>query len=133
MTKRIITGAVASLAMAFSFGTASAAETAPSQIPYQVAADLFDDNVQFIDVRPTHISEAGQIEGAASLPLRTEFTREALAMLASVEHPIVFYCNDGIVSYSKEAAKLAKEWGYKNVYVIDGGFPHWNQASLPIE
>ena len=126
--------ALAAFLVGSTMATATAGPTKKVKFAsYDAAAELFYDGAQFIDVRAAHIAERGQVEGAENLPFNVEFTREALAMLAKPGQTVVFYCNDDIVAPSIEAARQAKDWGYEQVYVLRGGFRHWDQASLPME
>ncbi len=80
------------------------------------------------DVREPGEYNAGHISGATLLPRRDIEFR--IADLAPVRDTPIFVAGD-----SDERAKLAattiQRIGYKNVYVLEGGFPAWTKAGCP--
>jgi len=97
------------------------------------AIDLFDDGAQFIDVRDEETSDQGQVRDAMNLPFASDYTEEALANLAQTDQTLVFYSGHRSLTDCIKAARLARTWGYKKVYVMQGGYRSWDQASLPTD
>jgi rhodanese-related sulfurtransferase len=49
-------------------------------------------------------------------------------------YALVFYCNGyPDCPRSLNGAKIAMEWGYKNVHLLKGGLPEWVSKGYPIE
>ena len=125
--------AAATLSFCLAAPTALAETFEPRVISFTEAVDLFDEDAQFIDVRPEYLANNGSVEGANNLPLDSSFSQAALAHLAKTDQPVVFFCDYQSRKFSVDAAILAANWGYKEVYVISGGYPAWEQANLPFE
>lgn len=94
---------------------------------------LFDQGVQFVDVRTHADWEAGRVPGAKHIELKTEFTEKALAKVAAKDKEIVFYCNGETCLRSSEACTQAVAWGFRRVYYFRDGFPAWKIAGYPVE
>jgi rhodanese-related sulfurtransferase len=86
-------------------------------------------DVVVLDVRPEPEFQAGHIAGARSTPV---------AVLPSVaaelprRREIVAYCRGPYCVYADDAVRLLRERGLK-ARRLDGGFPEWRRAGLPIE
>jgi rhodanese-related sulfurtransferase len=86
-------------------------------------------DVVVLDVRPEPEYRAGHIAGARSVPL------SALASVVSDlprRREIVAYCRGPYCVYADDAVRLLRERGLK-ARRLDGGFPEWRRARLPIE
>jgi len=86
----------------------------------------------FIDVRPTREWEWGHVEGAVHLELARGFVG-----LSQREWPrsvpLVIYCDSDMCPASAQAARLAVEWGYQQVFYFRQGYFGWMLADLPLE
>ena len=83
---------------------------------------------------------AGHIPGAVHLSWersgdlsRARFSKTTLREVAGYNDEFVLYFDDGgVVSAAWQAAK-AVIWGYRKVYIFDGGAKAWKEAGYPIE
>ena len=84
-----------------------------------------------IDVRGPSEFAAGHVLGAVNIPLSQ--LAKKLKRIA-VERPVVTYCNmhHRGESRGERAAVLLREHGYQ-ARAIDGGYPAWQEAGLPVE
>ena len=93
---------------------------------YLVPTDEFvlKENIILIDLRDADEVSKGHIPRAVNIPLANlEDESEQLPRFASA--PIVFYGSHNDVT---EAVRLLREWGYRTVAGIDGGFERWVAA-----
>ncbi|MGX5840435.1 rhodanese-like domain-containing protein [Mesorhizobium sp. ArgA1] len=97
------------------------------------AGALFDRGVRFIDVRPEAGYASGHVPRAVNLSVVTQLSREELLKVARPDDEIVFYCNSGYCEISAIAAAKAVRWGYRRVYLLNGGVPAWESADCPVE
>jgi rhodanese-related sulfurtransferase/DNA-binding HxlR family transcriptional regulator len=86
-------------------------------------------DVVVLDVRPEREYRAGHIAGALSVPL------SALPSVVSElprRREIVAYCRGPYCVYADDAVRLLRERGLR-ARRLDGGFPEWRRAGLPVE
>ncbi len=85
--------------------------------------------VTVLDVRPVEEYEAGHIAGAINIPLR-----ELSKRLHQFERkrPIVAYCRGAYCILAFDAVAKLRAKGF-DARRLDGGFPEWRHAALPIE
>ena len=86
------------------------------------------DDVVVLDVRPPDEFAAGHIPGAVSVPL--EELEQRLASLPGVTE-IVAYCRGPYCLLAPRAVALLRERGF-HARRLEGGFPEWRLAGLPI-
>jgi len=111
-----------------------------TQIDIPTAKSFHDRGVIFIDASGESIWNAGHISGAVHLswqrggdPSRPRFSKTTLLEVAGYDDEIVLYLyNPGVASAAWEAAK-AVTWGYRKVYLFDGGAQAWKEAGYPVE
>ena len=85
-----------------------------------------------IDSRKAEEFAKGHIEGAVNL-LDSSMTAQQLAQhVASLQTPVLFYCNGARCLRSSHAATKAKKWGYSRIYWFRGGWSEWQEKQLPI-
>ncbi len=94
---------------------------------------LHEDAAVFIDVRNTRFYNRGHIPGAIHLDLKYKYSREALEAVASKDLPVVFYSSGVRCGRAAHAARMALEWGYKQVYYYRGGIIDWRHVNFPEE
>lgn len=84
-----------------------------------------------IDVRGPSEYAAGHIQGAINIPMG-QLSRKLKQI--SRDQPVVTYCNmhHRGESRGERAAAMLREQGYQ-ARTIDGGYPAWQEAGLPIE
>ncbi|MCW9087981.1 MAG: rhodanese-like domain-containing protein [Gammaproteobacteria bacterium] len=93
---------------------------------------LNEPELVIIDARKREEYAKGHIEGAISL-LNTTMDREKLAAhVATLQTPVLFYCNGARCLRSSNAAKKALSWGYNNLYWFRGGWVEWREKGLPV-
>jgi rhodanese-related sulfurtransferase len=85
--------------------------------------------VTLLDVRPELEYRQGHIAGARSIPV--DELKRRLAELPR-DREVVAYCRGPYCVYADEAAQLLQEQGFK-VRRMEGGFPEWRAAGLPVE
>ncbi|MGH7267295.1 MAG: rhodanese-like domain-containing protein [Candidatus Rokuibacteriota bacterium] len=100
-------------------------------IPAEYAKRLLDegDRPLFIDLRPEGEYRRARLPGARSVPLRDLQRRHA-------EIPrtgrVVLYCACG-ESEIQGAYQFLRDQGYRNVSVMEDGFPGWTKRGYPVE
>ena len=99
--------------------------------------------VVFIDTSGESIWNAAHIPGAVHLPYdhtgdpnQVRFSRTTLREVAGYDDEIVLYFsyldNDENSIPAWDGAK-AVSWGYRKVYLFDGGAKAWKDAGHPVE
>lgn len=87
-----------------------------------------DGLVTVLDVRPEDEFAAGRVPGALNMPLR-ELTQRLADLPRDQE--IIAYCRGPYCVLAFEAVALLREHGFK-ARRLEGGFPEWRAAGLPI-
>jgi rhodanese-related sulfurtransferase len=90
---------------------------------------LEQDAVTVVDVRPVVEYRQGHIIRARSVPLE-DLERRLRDLPRGRE--VVAYCRGPYCVFADEAVELLKRHGY-HARRLDGGFPDWRAAGLPIE
>ena len=102
-----------------------------------LAKDLFDRGVPFVDVRSARFYYDGHVPRAAHLHWVGMFTEAALSEVATKDQEIVIYAwhySDGPwYGRASESCKKAVSWGFKKVYYFPAGYPGWKAAGYPSE
>jgi rhodanese-related sulfurtransferase len=104
--------------------TASPAAPLGLMIDSKAAKTLFDEGVIFLDARIQPEYDAGHIGTPAA--------DEAMKAL-DASQPVVIYCGGGDCDASKNVAILLQQAGFKQVHIIEKGFPEWKELGYPIE
>ncbi len=78
--------------------------------------------VQLIDVRTTREFSNGFIAGAKNIDYNGDSFEKQIKKL-NKNKPVLVYCAAG--GRSENAAELLKEWGFKEVYDLIGGYNSW--------
>lgn len=102
-------------------------------ITAEQAKKLYDEGVAIIDVRNSRLYARRHIPGAHHLDLKTAYSEDALAALASKDEAIVIYCSGVKCPRSYRASEQAVSWGYSNVKYFRGGIVDWRNAGYPVE
>ncbi len=87
-------------------------------------------NTRFFDIKNTFSDKNTDVPNM--LPSPDAFTEACRAIGISSHHKIVVYDKLGIYS-SPRVWWMFKAMGHKNIAVLDGGFPAWQNADLPCE
>jgi len=82
-----------------------------------------------LDTRPAHEYAAGHIAGAVSVPVE-ELQQRLRKLPKSKEY--VAYCRGPYCIYADRAVELLRESG-RRARRLQGGFPEWKAAGLPVE
>ncbi|MEE9166873.1 MAG: rhodanese-like domain-containing protein [Candidatus Neomarinimicrobiota bacterium] len=101
---------------------------APVLIDLDLAKQLFDMGVVFIDARDEEEFREGHVRGAENL---------SIIQIASQFFPIdplVTYCDGRGCDLSLELSEnLMLDWEFTKVFVFEGGWPDWEAAGYPTE
>jgi rhodanese-related sulfurtransferase len=86
-------------------------------------------NIVLVDLRAREKAAAGHIPRAVNIPLAEleDAEDEFPAMISQA--PIVLYGTDAEV---REGAEIVKDWGYKTIAAVNGGFAGWQAAGNPV-
>lgn len=93
-----------------------------------LAALLEDKDFPLINV---HIPYEGEIEGTDLFIPFNEIGQNLAKLPADKDTRLVLYCRSG--SMSAIAARTLVEFGYTDVWNLDGGMIAWQQAGLPLQ
>lgn len=94
----------------------------------ELQARLREDTVLVLDVRTAHEYQVGHISGARSIPLE-ELEPRLAELPKSTE--IVAYCRGPFCVLAAEAVAQLQTAGFR-ARRLDGGFPSWQAACLPV-
>ncbi|MDH5446770.1 MAG: rhodanese-like domain-containing protein [Gammaproteobacteria bacterium] len=125
--------------LAFSTNSIAANKVSPKQVSgaktinVAQAKALYEKGVLFVDVRTIKGWNEGRIPDSILLDLKKTYSKKSLAKHASVNDPIVLYCNGKKCMRSSKASIKAVKWGYKKVYYFRDGFPAWKKSGYPVE
>jgi rhodanese-related sulfurtransferase len=82
------------------------------------------DGAQLIDVRTSREFSAGTIDGAKNIDYNGETFEKQMKKLDKTK-PVLVFCAAG--GRSENAAELLKEWGFTEVYDLEGGYNGWKE------
>jgi len=77
---------------------------------------------QLIDVRTSREFSNGFIDGAKNIDYNGDSFEKQIKKLDK-NKPVLVYCAAG--GRSENAAELLKEWGFKEIYDLEGGYNAW--------
>lgn len=112
-----------------------ARSAARSTVSLNAAKQEFDQgDILFLDARGLSSYEAGHIPGALHVPAEapTDRLREALAPYPPGTRVITYCSGNGCRSSDTLARRLRGDLEFRNVDILDGGFPAWKRAEFPI-
>ncbi len=87
-----------------------------------------EEKFYFIDVREDHEWQQGHAEKAEHLG-RGILERDVENKIPDLSAEVILYCGGGF--RSALAADNMQKMGYKNVYLMAGGFRAWQEANYP--
>jgi len=82
-----------------------------------------------IDIREVSSYATGHIKNAENIPYKKDNFQQRVSYYDKDAH-ILIYCGKGLKT--SEAAELLKDSGFKNIYVIEGGFDSWKNQGYEI-
>jgi rhodanese-related sulfurtransferase len=103
--------------------TTLTAQTINKKVSKTEFAELIKKNgAQLIDVRTPREFSNGFIEGAKNIDYNGDSFEKQMKKLDKTK-PVLVYCAAG--GRSENAAELLQEWGFKEVYDLEGGYNGW--------
>lgn len=114
---------------------ATTASSLGLMIDAKAAKALFDQGVIFLDARIQPEFDAGHVPQAFllnSTMFGTPAADDAMKVL-DTNAPVVIYCGGGDCDASKNVAILLQQAGFKQIHIIEKGFPEWKELGYPIE
>ncbi|MEO8666303.1 MAG: rhodanese-like domain-containing protein [Ignavibacteria bacterium] len=110
----------------------------PVNIPVEVAKQLFDDNVKFIDGREDFEFKEGRIKGAINISYK-EFKDKTIEQKQQImkdlnkEQMLVSYCSSDSCEISIDNAYEMAKAGYNDIKIYLGGYKEWTKLGYPAE
>lgn len=102
-------------------------------ISTEQAAELYQKQATFIDVRSRDKWQWGHIQGASHFGLRSTFALLRHPGFIERGRPVVIYSNGSHTMRSALAAYMAASWGYEKIYYYRDGFFAWQAQDYPIK
>lgn len=89
-------------------------------------------DVVLIDSRISADRKDGYIEGSISLPDEVTSCATLANLVASLDSPVLFYCNGVRCARSGRAAEIARDCGYTRIYWFRSGVEEWRRQMYPL-
>lgn len=102
----------------------------PTISPRELHRRMQDGAVAVFDVNAPGVWLEHRVPGARHLEPGAFAASE---LSADRDAALVFYCSGPLCRKAPLAAKRARGWGYRNVFVMSAGISGWLNAGLPIE
>ena len=102
------------------------------EISIDIAKDLFDQNMLFVDARTEEYYKEGHIPKAVCND-NLDLLITKMEKHISMDDGFIVYCSDDDCGSSEELAYLLQEQGFSNIYLFKGGWKQWIDNNLPIE
>ena len=102
------------------------------EISIDIAKNLFDQNMLFVDARSEEYYLEGHIPKAVCNDNLDSLITKIEKQVA-IDDAFVVYCSDDNCGSSEELAYLLQEQGFSNIYLFNGGWKQWVDNNLPIE
>lgn len=104
------------------------------QITLDEAKRAFDNGASFVDARRKEEYEAGHIQGAIRMNLKSfENGNPPIMAMIPRDGVVIVYCGGGKCDESERVAEQLNNSGYSKVFIIHDGFPGWNTMKFPTE
>tara|TARA_Y100000768_G_C23852085_1_gene621546 strand:- start:344 stop:832 length:489 start_codon:yes stop_codon:yes gene_type:complete len=100
------------------------------EISLEIARDLFEKNILFIDARAEEYYLEGHIPGAICNDNFDQLINDIDSRIINNDFFVV-YCSDDDCGSSEELAYQLFDQGYLNIYLFKGGWKQWIENSLP--
>ena len=102
------------------------------EISIDIAKDLFDQNMLFVDARTEEYYKEGHIPKAVCND-NLDLLITKMEKHISIDDGFIVYCSDDDCGSSEELAYSLQEQGFSNIYVFKGGWKQWIDNNLPME
>ena len=102
------------------------------EISIDIAKELFDQNMLFVDARSEEYYIEGHIPKAVCND-NLDLLITKMEQHISIDDGFIVYCSDDDCGSSEELAYLLQEQGFSNIYLFKGGWKQWVDNNLPIE
>ncbi len=104
------------------------------QITLEEAKRAFDSGASFVDARRAEEYEAGHVQGAIRMNLKSfENGNPPLMAMIPRDGVVIVYCGGGKCDESERVAEQFNNSGYAKVFIIHDGFPGWKAMGWPVE
>ena len=100
------------------------------EISLEIAKDLFDKDILFIDARAEEYYLEGHIPDAICNDDFDQLINDIDNRIINNDFFVV-YCSDDDCGSSEELAYQLFDQGYLNIYLFKGGWKQWTENSLP--
>jgi rhodanese-related sulfurtransferase len=87
-------------------------------------------NPLLLDLRETREYAGGRLPDAVHVPL-SQLRSRGGELAKHVSRPVVAYCERGV--RSRAAGGILARQGFKEVFLLHGGFKAWKEAGLPVQ
>lgn len=104
----------------------------PKAITIDLAYNLFNQKVMFIDARTTEEFAEGHIKGAINIPFYGSENYQHELDKISKDEILITYCSGDDCDLSILLGDELFEKGYKKIYVFFGGWNQWIEKGYPI-
>jgi rhodanese-related sulfurtransferase len=85
-----------------------------------------------IDTRGPEAAKKGHIQGAVAMPLDQVVANQEQFPVDRGAY-LVFYAEDTGLDKLAPVVKEVASWGYRNVFILQGGYQQWARADRPIQ
>ena len=100
------------------------------EISLEIAIDLFEKDILFIDARAEEYFLDGHIPGAICNDDFDQLINDIDNRIINNDFFVV-YCSDDDCGSSEELAYQLFDQGYLNIYLFKGGWKQWTENNLP--
>ena len=94
------------------------------EISIDIAKDLFDQNMLFVDARTEEYYKEGHIPKAVCND-NLDLLITKMEKHISIDDGFIVYCSDDDCGSSEELAYLLQEQGFSNIFLFKGGWKQW--------
>jgi len=101
------------------------------EIDVDIAKNLFENNILFIDARAEEYYKEGHIPSALCNDDIEKLINEIEKQI-SFDDGFVVYCSDDDCGSSEELAISLQEQGFMNIFLFKGGWKEWKKNNLPV-
>jgi len=101
------------------------------EINLDIAKNLFQNNMLFIDARAKQYYDDGHIPESICNDDLDDLINE-IENRISLDAGFVVYCSDDECGSSEELAISLQEQGFMNIFLFKGGWKQWTENNLPI-